>query len=61
MLQVKFTLMEKELEETLTSREVLLYAAAVVWSQRRMQRHLNMASANMNKHLKAQGVSVKSF
>ena len=53
--------MEKELEETLTSREVLLYAAAVVWSQRRMQRHLNMASANMNKHLKAQGVSVKSF
>lgn len=48
-------------EEVLTSGEVLLYAAAVVWSQRRMQEHLNRASAETSERLNSQGLTVKSF
>ena len=48
-------------EEVLTSGEVLLYAAAVVWSQRRMQEHLNRASAETSDRLNSQGLTVKSF
>jgi hypothetical protein len=48
-------------EEVLTSGEVLLYAAAVVWSQRRMQLHLNRASAETSERLNSKGLAVKSF
>ena len=48
-------------EEVLTSGEVLLYAAAVVWSQRRMQLHLNRASAETSDRLNSKGLAVKSF
>jgi hypothetical protein len=58
---VKITPMATEEEEVLTSGEVLLYAAAVVWSQRRMQRHLNRASAETAERLNSKGLAVKSF
>ena len=58
---VKLIPMAKEEEEVLTSGEVLLYAAAVVWSQRRMQRHLNRASAETSERLNSERLNVKSF
>ncbi len=58
---VKVIPMAKEEEEVLTSGEVLLYAAAVVWSQRRMQLHLNRASAETSERLNSERLTVKSF
>lgn len=57
----KIILMAKEEGEGLTSGEVLIYAAAVVWSQRRMQLHLNRASAETSERLNSERMTVKSF
>ena len=58
---VKITPMATEEEEGLTSGEVLLSAAAVVWSQRRMQRNRNRDSAETEDRVNSKGLGVKAF
>lgn len=48
-------------EKGLTSGELLMYATAVVWENRRIQKHIDRASRETAKRLKSSQLNVLSF
>lgn len=48
-------------EKELTSGELLMYATAVVWENRRIQMHIDRASRETAKRLKSSQINVLSF